>query len=74
MEMYARGLSTRDIEDALTEATGDVLLSKTAVSNVTEILYREFEDFQDRDLSGFDVKYLFLDALYESLRARYHVK
>ncbi len=74
VEMYARGLSTRDIEDALTEATGDVFLSKTAVSNVTEILYQEFEDFQNRDLSGFDVEYLFLDALYESLRARYHVK
>ena len=74
VEMYARGLSTRDIEDALTEATGDALLSRTAVSNVTEILYQEFEEFQNRDLSSFDVEYLFLDALYESLRARYHVK
>jgi len=74
VEMYARGLSTRDIEDALTEATGDALLSRTAVSNVTEILYQEFEAFQNRDLSLFDVEYLFLDALYESLRARYHVK
>jgi len=33
--MYARGLSTRDIEDALLEATGDMVLSKTAVSEVT---------------------------------------
>ncbi len=31
IEMYARGLSTRDIEDALLEATGDMVLSKTAV-------------------------------------------
>jgi putative transposase len=74
VEMYARGLSTRDIEDALAEATGDALLSRTAVSNVTEILYQEFEEFQNRDLSLFDVEYFFLDALYESLRARYHVK
>lgn len=74
VEMYARGLSTRDIEDTLTEATGDALLSRTAVSNATEILYQEFEAFQHRDLSVFDVEYLFLDALYESLRARYHVK
>lgn len=40
LEMYARGLSTRDIEDALFEATGDEVLSKTAVSEVTEILKR----------------------------------
>ena len=32
VEMYARGLSTRNIEDALIEATGDCLLSRTAVS------------------------------------------
>ena len=57
--MYARGLSTRNIEDALIEATGDMILSKTAVSNVTEILYKEFEEFQNRDLSGFEIEYLF---------------
>jgi hypothetical protein len=32
VEMYARGLSTRDIEDALEEAAGDRLLSRTVVS------------------------------------------
>jgi len=73
LEMYARGLSTRDIEDALIEATGDMILSKTAVSNVTEILYKEFEEFQNRDLSQFEIEYLFLDAIYETLRARFGV-
>ena len=73
LEMYARGLSTRDIEDALIEATGDMILSKRAVSNVTEILYREFEEFQNRDLSRFEIEYLFLDAIYETLRARFGV-
>jgi putative transposase len=68
VEMYARGLSTRDIEDALREATGDRLLSRTAVSQVTEVLWQEYEAFAGRDLSGFDVEYLFLDAVYESLR------
>ena len=63
VEMYARGLSTRDIEDALIEATGDMILSKTAVSNVTEILYKEFEEFQNRDLSEFEIEYLFLDGM-----------
>ena len=33
-EMYARGLSDREIEDALYDATGDRLLSKSSVSAV----------------------------------------
>ena len=68
VEMYARGLSTRDIEDALEEATGDRLLSRTAVSQITEVLWDEYEAFAERDLSGFQMEYLFLDAVYESLR------
>jgi len=74
IEMYARGLSTRDIEDTLIEATGDMILSKTAVSNITEVLSEEFDRFQMRDLSCFDVEYLFLDAIYETLRKRYGMK
>lgn len=72
--MYTRGLSTRDIEDALMEATGDMVLSKTAVSKVTDILWKEFEEFQGRDLSSFTVEYLFCDAVYESLRAHFGMK
>ena len=68
VEMYTRGLSTRDIEDALQDASGDRLLSRTAVSEVTEVLWEEYEAFAQRDLSGFEVEYLFLDGVYESLR------
>jgi len=68
VEMYARGLSTRDIEAAFADATGDRLLSRTAVSEVTEVLWEEYESFSNRDLSGFEVEYMFLDAVYESLR------
>lgn len=68
VEMYARGLSTRDIEEALYEATGDRLLSRSAVSELTDVLWEEYEVFSQRDLSGFEVEYLFLDAVYESLR------
>lgn len=74
VEMYARGLSTRDVEDALIEATGDMVLSKSAVSKVTDILWKEFEEFQQRDLSSFTVEYLFCDAVYESLRAHFGMK
>ena len=72
--MYARGLSTRDIEDALVDATGDRLLSKSSVSKVTDILYKEFEAFQSMDLSTYQIEYLFLDAIYESLHKRFGMK
>jgi len=70
-EMYARGLSTRDIEDLLKELSDDgqtILLSKSAVSEVTEVLWEEYESFTKRDLSSFDVVYLFADAVHESLK------
>jgi len=72
--LYARGLSTRDIEEALVDATGDRLLSRTAVSQVTEVLWADYEAFAERDLSGFEVEYLFLDAVYESLREQAGLK
>lgn len=74
LEMYARGLSTRDIEDALQEATGERVLSKSAASRIGEKLYEEFDAFQNRDLSVYEVEYLFVDAVYESIRKRFEVK
>jgi len=67
-EMYARGLSTRDVEDAFTDATGHCLLSRTAVSEITDRLWEDYQAFCQRDLSGFEMIYLFVDAVYESLR------
>lgn len=73
-EMYARGLSTRDIEELLgdlCQSQGDLdqtLLSKSAVSQVTEALWEEYDAFTKRDLGGLDCVYLFCDAVYESIR------
>lgn len=70
-EMYARGLSTRDIEDLLKEISQDgqtTLLSRSSVSQVTEALWEEYEAFTKRDLAAFDVVYLFADAVCESLK------
>ena len=69
VEMYTRGLSVRDIEDALREATGDRLLSRSAVSELTDTLWEDYQTFCERDLSTLDVEYLFIDAVYEGLRA-----
>lgn len=74
VEMYTRGLSTRDIEAAFEEATGDQLLSRTAVSHLTDELWADYEAFCERDLSEFEVEFLFLDGVYESLRRLAGVK
>jgi len=53
VEMYARGLSTRDIEEALRDKkTGKILLSKDGVSELTEELWEEYERFSERYRSG----------------------
>src|SRR5438477_10987804 len=67
--MYARGLSTRDIEAAFRDASGGSVLSRTAVSQVTERLWQEYEAFAGRDLSEFSVAYLFVDGVAERLHA-----
>jgi transposase-like protein len=73
-EMYARGLSVRDIEECFVSATGEQLLSRSVVSEVTESLQQEFEAFQEHDLAGYDLECLYLDAIYEALRLRAGIK
>jgi transposase-like protein len=67
VEMYARGLSTRDIEAVFADETGQSLLSRSAVSAVTERLWAEYEAFAGRDLAEFDLVYLFVDGIVERL-------
>jgi hypothetical protein len=61
-EMYARGLSTRDVEDAFRDATGELLISRSAVSAITDQLWEDYQAFVARDLSDVAVEYLFCDA------------
>jgi putative transposase len=73
-EMYARGLSTRDVEECFRDAsTGELMISRSAVSEITDRLWEDYRAFCERDLSEIEVEYLFLDAVYESLR-RYGAK
>ena len=74
-QMYSRGLSTRDVEDAFRDPlTGEMLLSRSAVSEITDSLWDDYKAFCERDLSQFPVEYLFVDAIYESLRRQGNVK
>ena len=67
IEMYARGLSVRDIEAAFTDASGKSLLSKSAVSQITERLWADYQAFAGRDLAEYRVMYLFIDGIAERL-------
>jgi putative transposase len=67
-EMYARGLSTREVEDAFRDATGELLISRSAVSEITDRLWEDYQGFITGDLSGLEVEYMFIDAVFESLR------
>ena len=68
IEMLARGLSVRDIEDAFKDETGRLLLSKTAVSELGERLWADYRDFATRDLGEYDIAYLFVDGIAERIR------
>jgi putative transposase len=68
VERYAGGLSQRDSEYSLEKALGQLVLSKSTVSELTDSLSQEYEAFRSRDLSGYEVAYLFMDAVYEPLR------
>jgi hypothetical protein len=75
LQMYTRGLSTRDVEEAFRDpATGEALLSRTAISDLTDSLWEDCQRFCARDLAGFEVEYVFLDAVYESLRRQGNLK
>lgn len=61
-------MSQRDIEYGLEKALGQFVLSRSAVSDLTETLTQEDDAFRTRDLSGYERAYLFMDAVYEPLR------
>src|SRR5438105_3846264 len=61
--------ASRGIEAAFRDARGASQLSRTAVSQVTERLWQEYEAFAGRDLSEFAVAYFFVDGVAERLHA-----
>ena len=68
IELLARGLSVRDIEDAFKDESGRLLLSRTAVSEIGERLWADYQEFATRDLSEYDIVYLFVDGIAERIR------
>jgi len=66
--LYVKGMSQRDIEDALTTALGVERTGRNVISEVCRSLRAGFEAWQERDLAGEAVAYLFLDGIYLRLR------
>jgi putative transposase len=67
VEMYARGLSMRDIEAAFTDGAGRCVLTRSAASAVCERLWGQYQAFAQRDLGALDIVYLFVDGVAERL-------
>lgn len=72
LSMYARGMSTRDIEAHLEEIYG-VEVSPTLVSTVTEAVQDEVRNWQSRPLDPL-YPIVYLDALYVRMRDNGHVQ
>ncbi len=68
LEMYVRGLSTRDVEEAFVTDKGEAVLSRSAMSRLAGRLYEEYLAFTGQDLSHLDVVFLFVDGVYEAVR------
>ncbi|MER9216456.1 IS256 family transposase [Mesorhizobium sp. M0663] len=68
VELLARGLPVRDIEDAFRDETGRLLLSKTAVSEIGERLWADYQEFATRDIGEYEIAYLFVDGIAERIR------
>lgn len=66
--LYVKGMSQRDIESALLEALGVEGTGRSVITEVCKSLRGDFEKWQDRDLSGSEAVYLFLDGIYLKLR------
>jgi putative transposase len=64
--MYARGMTTRDIQGHLEEIYG-VEVSPTLISNVTEAVNEEVKAWQNRPLEAV-YPIVYLDALHVKIR------
>lgn len=66
--LYVKGMSQRDIEDALVETLGVTDTGRSVINDICQELRPQFRAWQQRDLSKLDVLYLFLDGVYLKLR------
>jgi len=62
--LYFGGVNTRRVKQAIRPLLKNAPLSKSSVSRVIVSLQAYFEGWSQRDLSGEDIRYLYLDATF----------
>lgn len=72
LSMYAKGMSQRDIADTIEDIYGFEISHET-ISEITDRVVEELEDWQSRPLSKF-YTFLFVDCLYVTIRKDYETK
>jgi len=68
-QLYVKGLSVRDVSDAMSAVFEDAGVSPATASRIGQTIQQDFEAWQSRSLSVYDVLYLFVDGMYVKLHA-----
>lgn len=71
ISLYARGLSTREINDQIQDLYG-IEVSATMISNITDAILPEIKEWQTRTLENI-YPIVFIDAVHFSVREENHV-
>jgi putative transposase len=66
--LYFGGVNTRRVKQAIRPLLKDSPLSKSSISRVIVQLQAYFENWRQRDLSGEDIRYVYLDATFMPVR------
>lgn len=66
-QLYVKGLSVRDVSDAMASVFEDAGVSPATASRIGQTIQEDFATWQQRSLSGYDLLYLFVDGMYVKL-------
>jgi transposase-like protein len=66
--LYFGGVNTRRVKQAIRPLLKNSPLSKSSISRVIVQLQAYFENWSQRDLSGEDIRYMYLDATFMPVR------
>ena len=72
LSMYAKGMSQRDIASTIEDIYGFNISAET-VSEITDKVIEEVEEWQNRPLKKF-YAFLFVDCMYVSIKKEYETK
>lgn len=73
LKLFSLGLATRRVESFFTDFFGEVGFSSQTVSNILKKVSYELDQYRHRQLSD-DIKYLYLDGTYVTIRSAFKRK